>query len=202
MFEPMAELEPVQVGLAFADSIESHRSGAILPVQLSATPLAQLSATSIAASGLDLLLVGGASSQQIETITEACDSCGCIVAFIDGHGGDKQVAWNAMVNIKAKLEAHEMPANLGVTDVRELASLADALLAFDSEQSLLEFLHATATERHCGVIYLASGSVGLARYSEMNQAIAAVLSPSAYFVSSVYSANSHDCIALVGIRQP
>ncbi|WP_028112696.1 hypothetical protein [Ferrimonas kyonanensis] len=202
MFEAMTELEPVHVGLAFANSIESHRGGAIPSGLLSATPLAQLSSTSIAASGLDLLLVGGASSEQIEAITKACDSCGCIVAFIDGHGGDCQLVWNAMVNIKAKLEAHEMPANLGVTDVRELASVADALLAFDSEKSLLEFLRATPTERHCGVIYLASSSVGLARYSEMNQAIAAVLSSTAYFVSSVYSANSHDCIALVGVRQP
>ncbi|SDJ73211.1 hypothetical protein SAMN04488540_11294 [Ferrimonas sediminum] len=198
MFEAMAESEPepepVSVGLACAYPGRNRLGGAV--------PLQQLSAQSIAESGLDLLLVCGVTPKQAEAITKACENCGCILAFVDSHCGDESVAWNVMANLKGKLEAHEMPANLGVADVRALANSADALLAFDCDASLFDFLRATPQNRHCGVIYLASGTIGLARYGEMNRAIAGLLSPSAYFVSSVYSASTREYIALVGVRYP
>ncbi len=133
-------------------------------------------------------------------ITTACGAVGCIVAFVGNPSNDDAVALNVIENVKGKLDAHEMPNNIGIADIRLLADEADYLLAFDDEASLFQFLETTPAEQHSGGIYLASGRVTLEAFADMNERIDALISPHAYLVSSFYSAATSECSVVLGVR--
>jgi len=190
------EQDVVRVGIAAATN-RAQQMDTFIPLESLST---SMSCGIISDRRLDLLLVSGATPQQVELITSACDAIGCVVAFVGHPSNDETVIWNVIENVKGKLDAHEMPNNIDIADIRSLAEEADYLLAFDDEASLFQFLQTTPAERHLGGIYLASGRVTLNVFAEMNERIEALISPYAYFVSSFYSASTSECSALIGVR--
>ena len=194
MFE--VERDVVRIGIA-ATTNKAQEMDFFIPLESLST---SASCGIISDSRLDLLLVSGATPQQIDMITTACGAVGCIVAFVGNPSNDDAVVWNVIENVKGKLDSYEMPNNIGIADIRLLADEADYLLAFDDEASLFQFLETTPAEQHSGGIYLASGRVTFEAFTGMNERIDDLISPCAYLVSSFYSAATSECSVIIGVR--
>ncbi|MGI2174569.1 hypothetical protein [Shewanella ulleungensis] len=159
-----------------------------------------LSKASIVEARLDLLLVCGASVQQREFLLETTGSIGCIVVFIDNPFNDTSAILNVMLNVKGKLDSNQMPNNIDIADIKNLADQADYLLAFDSFAALQDFFDSAILDRFVGAIHLSHDNTDLETYEKQNQSIGKFLSSYAYFTSSVYLNGKAQCTVLLGMQ--
>ncbi|WP_392339619.1 hypothetical protein [Moritella marina] len=191
MFEPIGQAEMATIGISAANK---------WPCELDEFMLLEcISEQLISDSHLDLLLVAEASPIEVGFITQICDDVGCIAAFIESSSHEQDVVWDVMLDLKGKLDAHEMPDNLDIADIRELSRYSEQLLAFDCAAKFFHFLE-TSSSQFTGCIYLANGTVNLDDYTQMNQRITGYLPPSAYFASSIFSVAKSELTVLLGVE--
>ena len=194
MFEPAQELAQVKVGLTTATKLaNAHFVEADFYL-----PIDNLPKNAILEANFDLLLVSGASPTKTLSIQEVCNTYGCAVAFFDNISDEYDPIWNVMTNLKAKLDSREMPNNLDVADVRQLAVTSEMLLAFNSH---ISYLQRSAIGSVVGCIYLAHGNITIDDYTQVNREIASMLAPSASFISSLLVEGVGECTAIIAIKK-
>ena len=197
MFEPAQELAQVKVGITTATKLaNAHFVEADFYI-----PIDNLSKNAILEANFDLLLVSGASPTKTLSIQQVCDTYGCAVAFFDNISDEYDPIWNVMTNLKAKLDSREMPNNLDVADVRQLAVTSEMLLAFNSHNELFSYLQRSAIGSVVGCIYLAHGNITIDDYTQVNREIASMLAPSASFTCSMLFEGVGECSAIIAIKK-
>ncbi len=146
----------------------------------------------------DLILSFG-NVQHYKALTERYN-----VAVIDDKRSAKSVATDVMTNLKHKLLAREMPANLDIADVRSLANDCEYIQAFSDLDALCdELAKIEAPKIAATVILVLHGKMTEQEYAEKSQRVGALLSEYAlYFVSYQFEPKV-DCeiTALIGVRE-
>lgn len=195
MFEPFEpfEEEPVKIIISANQKVDLQSNACFVP-------LSDLSESRVHAEKADLLLVHGAQPQVSESIKAWGDSVGCVVASLDNALTDGALALRVMSNIKGKLDAHEMPANIDIADIRNLAEDSNKLLGFDSFDHLYAFLDSVNTDDIRGILFLLHGHVTERLYRETGTKIREYMPDNAILYLSAFSKGQGNCTALVGIK--
>ncbi len=191
MFEPMAEAESAKI--AIVSPLKYNDSGLYINLQFE-----DLSHEIV--SELDLMMVLSATPEQIDKLRSEFSSTYCIMAFIENPSNDSTAVLNAAHNLANKFLAREMPNNIDVADVRELARREDNhLFAFNRQDSLFDFLESNELGEATGLIYLEQGEVTMESYEKNTRRLGALISPYAHFTCSIHQSELGDCTALVSI---
>lgn len=194
MFEPAFDMEDELPKVAILASFLEDDSNPLF------LPLHAFNPDVLVTNKLDLLFVHGASIEEREHLTAICDQHCCVTAFIDNPSNDVLVIEQVMRNLKGKLDSAEMPNNIDIADIREIANSADYLLAFNSKLALTAFLSSDTLGSLVGAVYLAHGGESLKEYKMMNSTLSHSLTDYAYFTSSFLYEGQGECTALVAVK--
>ncbi|WP_017220427.1 hypothetical protein [Moritella dasanensis] len=190
MFELIDE-EPVNIVIATVEKNE------LMP---SIFAFSDLSESQLRSEKVDFLMVYGATEIVNDRLKVPCDNTGCVLAVIDSELTNTDLATQVMTNIKGKLDGHEMPNNLDICDIRQLAEDAHKLVGFDCLDKLHQFLQRAESRTVIGVVLLLHGRVDEAIFSDAGQRIQKHISDFSVLYLSVFSKGIGRCSALVGIK--
>lgn len=192
MFE-QPEVDPVKI-------IISANQSADLQSTSDFVPLSELSESRVHAEKADLALVYGAGTLVGKEIKTWCDDIGCVVALLDNELTETALAMRVMSNIKGKLDAHEMPDNIDIADIRNLAEDSSKLIGFDNPEYLYSFLETSATDEIAGIVFLLHGAVTEHMFQETAEKIREYMPDNSILYFSAFSKGQGKCSALVGIK--
>ncbi len=192
MFEPI-EIDPVKIIISANQNVDLQSKACFVP-------LSEFSESRVHVEKADLMLVHGAGTLLGKEIKMWCDDIGCVVALLDNELTETALALRVMSNIKGKLEVHEMPNNIDIADIRNLAEDSNKLIGFDNLEYLSSFLETSATDAIAGIVFLLHGAVTERMYGETGQKIQEYMPENSILYLSAFYKGQGECTALVGIK--
>lgn len=186
------EQEVLQLAIALP-SLESVTHGKLIPIDI-------LNEALRLEENLDALFVSDLPTEQFQEISRFCHEKAIELVVFDHPLKDQAVIKDVVLNLADKFYSDEMPANVGIADIRNLNQSSDTLLAFNSMPSALEFMTTSNSGVITGGVLLVHGDNGLGAYKNMCEELLKHFSEESFLCSSLLSTGRSECTILLGVK--